>query len=375
MRVFHLQKVTGIGGSERHLLSLLPALRERGIDSVMGVLRQGEYHPFVQELDELGIRTITIAAGGRFNPSLVREIARTIGEVAPDLVHTHLMHADLYGQLAARATRTTGVSSVHSAHRFYSEFPYRTVAQVAGRLASTTIAISYHVANYLAALRIGRRGNIRVIHYGIDADGWRLPAGERESARARQGLSASDIAIGMAARVVPFKGHDFLIEAFARAFDSEPNLRLLIAGDGPLRRSLEGFVGTLPCRDAIRFLGYVPDVRSFMNACDVVAVPSTPGDGEGFGLAAIEAMASARPVVASDTDSLPEIVLNDETGVLVPPQDVASLASALVRLAKDERLRSRLGEAGERRVVEAFTLESMVDKTASAYEEVARERS
>ncbi len=122
----------------------------------------------------------------------------------------------------------------------------------------------------------------------------------------------------------------------------------------------------------MRFLGFVPDIETFLTACDIVAFP-TDGHGEGFGLTALEAMAAARPVVATRFASLPEVVEDGVTGVLVLPRSVESLRAALVELARNPAKRAAMGEAGGRRARESFALERMAAATRAIYDEVRRE--
>src|SRR4051812_49450263 len=119
MRVLHVQRVKGIGGSERHLLSLLPELRTRGIETEMVVLRTGDGDRFVDEMRRLDIDTHPVRGGGHVQPDLVPILVSRIRRFRPDVVHTHLVDADVYGQLAALVTRVPGVSSVHGTPAFY----------------------------------------------------------------------------------------------------------------------------------------------------------------------------------------------------------------------------------------------------------------
>jgi glycosyltransferase involved in cell wall biosynthesis len=368
MRVLHIQKAKGIGGSERHLLSLLPALAEAGVEVRMCVAVAGRARDFTEPLRELGVSLAVLRAGPHINPLLVTALRREIRGFRPDLVHTHLIHADLHGQLAARLAGIVGVSSMHSAHSFYRREPYRSAGRVAGRSARLTIAISEHVRRFIEDLRLSRAGAVRVIPYGIDASRWLASDAERTSAREALGLDAGDIAVGVASRLVPHKGHSFLLRGHARASRRAPMLRLLVAGDGPLRADLEREARGLDGR--IHFLGFVPDIRSFLNACDVLAFPTQPEFGEGFGLAALEAMAASCPVVATTVSSLPEVVSAEETGILVDPGSVDALAAALVRLAEDATLRRAMGQRGRERACDRFSLKAMVERTIAVYEEV-----
>jgi L-malate glycosyltransferase len=368
MRVLHVQKAKGIGGSERHLLSLLPALAKAGLEVRVCIAAAGRAKDFTERLRELDVPLAVLPAGPHINPLLVTALRSEIRRFRPDLVHTHLIHADLHGQLAARLAGVAGVSSVHGTHSFYRREPYRSALRIAGRSARLTIAISEHVRRFIEDLGLSREGAVRVIPYGIDTSGWLASDAERGSARGALGLDAGDVAVGVASRLVPHKGHSFLLRGHAEASRLAPKLRLLVAGDGPLRADLEREARRLEGR--VDFLGFVPDIRSFLNACDILAFPSQPEFGEGFGLAALEAMAASRPVVATQVASLPEVVSAGETGVLVDPASVDELAGALVRLAEDTTLRREMGERGQERACTRFSLEAMVERTIAVYEEL-----
>jgi glycosyltransferase involved in cell wall biosynthesis len=368
MRVLHVQKVKGIGGSERHLLSLLPNLSAAGLDVRMWAATTGAGHRFVEALRGRGVRVVEVAAGAHVNPFLARSLWTEIERFKPELVHTHLVHGDLYGQPVARAARVPAVSSFHGAHGFFAREPIRSAERVAGRFACQTIAISGYVRDFLLRSRLRPPARIRVVPYGVDTSEWNVGTEARDRTRAAIGLSSTDIGVGIASRLVPGKGHDLLLPAFADAHAQIPDLRLLVAGDGPLRGEVEEASARL-AGDAITLLGFVPEIESFMAACDIVVFPTLPSLGEGFGLAALEAMAAGRPVIATRVASLPELVAEGETGLLVSPDDPAPLADALVALATDAAVRARMGEAGRRRAREVFSLDRMVSGTLTVYRE------
>lgn len=370
MKVLHIQKaMPGVGGSERHLLSLLPALAEAGVEVRMCVPVATQSEEFTERLRELGVPHTVIHAGRDLNPRLVAALRREIRDFRPDIVHTHLIHADVHGQLAARLAGVTGVSSIHGAHGFYQREPYRSAARLAGHSAARTIAISEHVGRFAAEMRLCRPGTIRVIPYGIDTSAWLASDAERASARSALGLDPGDVAVGVASRLVPHKGHSFLFDGYARASRRAPKLRLLVAGDGALRAELQREASTLEAD--VEFLGFIPDIRSFLTACDLLAFPTQPEFGEGFGLAALEAMAAACPVIATAVASLPEVVGSDGlAGLLVDPAGVDELADALVMLGEDAELRRGMGERARERASSRFSLEAMVEHTLAVYDEL-----
>jgi glycosyltransferase involved in cell wall biosynthesis len=256
---------------------------------------------------------------------------------------------------------------MHGAHPFFREQPWRTLVRGAQAMTARTIAISDEVARFLRDERLCRPEAIRVVRYGIDASGWPLSDGERGAARARLGLGPDEVAVGIASRLVPGKGHDLAIDALAAAREREPQLRLLVAGDGPERGALERRAESTG--DGVRFLGFVDGIRDFMGACDVFLFPTEPWWGEGFGLAALEAMAVGLPLVATPVGGLPEMIHAGETGFLVPPRDVGRLSEVLVTLANRDDLRRDLGRRARRRVEREFSLALMRDRTLEVYRE------
>lgn len=373
--VLHVQKSAGIGGCERHLLDLLPALRERGTDARFLLLHAPGGERYARALEERGIEVTSLPAGPDVNPALVARIAREVRRGGEHIVHTHLVHADVHGQLAAALTRRPSVSSIHGTHSFYGREPTRSAARMAGHLATRTIAISQFAAQHVRTHRIAAASRLRVVPYGLDVASWAVTAHQRTIGRAHHGIAPNECAVVIASRLIPGKGHRLLIEA-ACAVAHEVGLRVLIAGDGPERTDLETLARTLdPHNGRITFLGFVDDVRGLLAAADAVAFTTQPELSEGFGLAALEAQAAGLPVVATGIASLPEIVVAGETGLLVPPHDVAALRAALVQLAQDQGARLAMGRAGAARARAQYSLERMVDGTLAVYDEVGTRRS
>jgi len=339
----------------------------------MCVLATGSSHLFVKAMEERGVETTTIPAGPHVNPILTWRLVEQMRQQAPDLVHTHLLHADLYGQLAARTVRIPAVSSMHGTHPLYLREPVRSAARMARHLARRTIAISRYTGEFAVGAGLAPRHRVRVVHYGIDATAWRMAPEERVEQRRALDLNPDDIAVGVASRLVPDKGHDVVIEAFASVVKQVPTARLMIAGSGPLRSKLEALaLQALPLGQA-RFLGFQSDMRAFLGACDLVLFPSLPSFGEGFGLAALEAMAAGVPVLASDTGPLPEIVTDGKSGLVLPPGDSGIWADAITTLATDASLRARLGAQAGIRAEERFSVVEMADRTVGVYQEILSE--
>lgn len=370
MKVLHIQRASGVAGSERHLLELLPALRLRGVDAQMCVLLTGNGEEFVDAMRNREVPVHVVNAGGHVAPDLIFRLWRLIRRVRPDLVHTHLIDADLYGQTAARLAGVPAISSVHGTPSGWERGMLRRLCRVVGRLPVRRIAISWHVREFLVANRLTPADRIVVIHYGIDASQWSATNSQRTTGRAALGIDEQTVAVGIASRLIPGKGHSTLFRAARLAGAQLATLEILVAGEGALRAELEHGLSlppTSPTDPPVRFLGFVKDVRAFMHACDIVVFPTEPPLSEGFGLAALEALAVGRPVVASDWSALPEVVSNEDSGLLFPPGSATDLADALVRLASNPSLRHTFGRQAAERARSTFPIDKMVAATLDVY--------
>lgn len=353
--VLHTQKVAGISGSEAHLLQLLPDLRERGWDIRFLMLHEDEpgAWEFADALRARGVPLDGIRLRADVDPIAFGEVAAYLARVRPRILHTHLVHSDVYGQLAGSLARVPlRLSTKHGFNEFregrWFGFADRSVAT----FAHVHIAISQGLAHYLAETEGFDEDAFEVVHYGI------APAGD---AAPYEGGEPRLLCIG---RLIPIKGHLVLFRALAQARARVPGVTLDIAGRGPLEPALKSYARELGVEDAVRFLGFVSPVQRAIEESAIVVVPSL---GEGFGMVALEAMERARPVIASAVGGLPEIVADGETGLVVPPSDAESLADAIVALAGDLPRAAAMGAAGRERALTEFTPERCVESVEALY--------
>jgi glycosyltransferase involved in cell wall biosynthesis len=183
----------------------------------------------------------------------------------------------------------------------------------------------------------------------------------------RAGDAPTIVAIGRLSRE---KGHAVLLRAMLAVARSCPGARLVLAGQGEQRSALEAQAAAAGISPIVEFLGFVPDVRPVLAAADVFAMPSL---SEGLGVAALEAMAMAKPVVATNVGGLPESVAGGETGLIVPAGDADALAEALVALLSDRERARVMGEAGRQRALTTFDRGPIVDRIIALYQEVLSE--
>jgi glycosyltransferase involved in cell wall biosynthesis len=355
--VLHLQKVAGISGSEAHLLSLLPRLRDRGWDVRMLMLHENEpgAWDFARALRARGVPLDAIPLRADVDPIAFLRLVAYLVRLRPEILHTHLVHADAYGLLAGTAARVPVRFSTKHGFNEFREAPYFGVADRAfASLAHVHIAISRGLARYLEDVEGFDGESFEIVHYGIDPNG---------APSAYDDVVPRLLCVG---RLIPIKGHIVLLRAFAEARRTLPDLRLDIAGRGPLEPALRALARELDIADAITFLGHVSPVQAAIERAAVVVVPSM---GEGFGMVALEAMERARPVIAAEIGGLGELVRDGETGLLVPAGEAEPLRDAIVRLAGDLPFAQRLGEAGRRRALSRFLQTTCTERTELLYED------
>jgi glycosyltransferase involved in cell wall biosynthesis len=208
---------------------------------------------------------------------------------------------------------------------------------------------------------------IEVIHYGLPFAG-DIPS-PKKSLLDELSLPADARLIGSLCRLVPQKGLHLALDAMAMLIHKNPDLHYIIAGDGPLRAELTQQAERLNISERVHFLGWRSDVQSLMVQIQIFVAPSL---WEGFGLVFLEAMSAARPVVASNISAIPEIVADGETGLLVPPNDAASLAKAIQSLLDDPSRAEKMGTAGRNRLQTHFNEQRMIDQTAVLYRRVVK---
>lgn len=304
--------------------------------------------PFVEYAQARGLRSVNWRTYGKIDPVSVLRLAKLIRTRNIDVIHTHLSTASLLGAFAARLARVRSVAHVHGMNH-----------AACFRYSGSVIAVSEAVKRFLCDQGLPET-RVHVVHNGVDLERFApIPVNE---AKKRQGWEEDQFVFGVFGRLSDEKGQSTAVEALFLLRQQGANSRLLIVGAGRDRDDLEKSAKALGVAESVTFAGFVQDVAPLMQSCDAVVVPSFR---EGFGLAAVEAMALERPVVASDVGGLPEIVMPGETGMLFSPGDPSALAQALSNLAADARQTAAMGIRGRALVEERFDQEKQFGKVAA----------
>ena len=370
-RVVHVITSLAVGGAQRHLLQLLTDPAD-GLQQDVIYFRDHDLRDAAERLAG-GVRHIPMAE--RWGWVWVPRLAGAIDAGDYDVVHTHLLRADMYGAVAAHMARAPAlVATKHNLEERLERPAWRWLHRRTARMPDITIGISEAVRQWAVTTGGAAASRTRVVHYGIDAG--RFAGLDRAAAREALGLDLTAPVVLCPARLDPQKNHGLLLRAFEVVRRDVPDAVLLVAGGPQLgseiyERDLRVLAELIGIGDGVRWLGVRGDIEQLIAACDVVAMAS---EWEGFGLALLEAMAAERPVVATAVGGVPEVVADGQTGVLVEAGNTTAFAQTLVRLLRDEAERERLGATGGRRAREVFTLDRMRAATVALYDDVLQGR-
>lgn len=366
MKVIHLISGGDTGGAKTHVHSLLQNL-SRGMDITLVCFRDG---PFAREAAELGIET-RVCSGGFF--SALREVRRMIAEEGFELVHTHGSRANLAGAILRSTCGRPVVSTIHSDYRLdYMGRPlaaatYGVLNVLALRRIKYHVGVSDAMRDLLISRRFPRETTF-AIYNGLDFS--REPKRhDRAAFCARVGadVAPGDIVVGAAARLDPVKDLATLVRGFAAAREGHPELKLIIAGEGPERPALEALAEELGVRGAVTLAGWLDDMEEFYSALDINSLSSL---SETFPYALTEGAAYRLPTVASAVGGIPRLIEDGKTGFLFAPGDWEKLGARLAQLASDPGLRERLGAAVHERAAREFSVEATCREQRAVYEEI-----
>lgn len=369
LRVLLFTDADVFAGTERHMLDLARGLRDCGVAARIACPSPAALET---EAARAGLPVLTIQKRGLLDRAAARTLARLLRAGEIDIVHAHNGRTALAAAAAvALAGRGQLVTTQHflepnhatlgGGKAILSGLAHRWVA----RRTSRVVAISEATRRAALARRDVPDGKITVVPNGISPPDAALldPA---PVVRRSLGVDATAPLVVCAARLEREKDIASLVDAMGRVTAALPAARCVIAGDGSQRAALEARIQAQGLRGAVRLLGFRPDALSLIAAADVFALPSL---AEPFGLAILEAMALARPVVATAAGGPLEIVVDGETGLLVPPAAPDALAAALESLLRDPAACRRLGRNGWSRYRERFTADRMAQATLAVYRE------
>jgi glycosyltransferase involved in cell wall biosynthesis len=369
-RVMHVLGEKVRGGIEEHALSIVISLRSHGFEPHLAAPR-----PLLEQMsDDLRsaqILTLPIENASVLDLKSVAQFRNYLIERDIDIVHSHTFRASMFASPLARIARVPATVETYHLPEVWRQRRWLKgsfwIDRQIGRFVDQYVAVSRSAENYL----VDRKGiapqRIRLIHNGRDLTRFR-PSSDRERAEARAalGVDAQQVVV-MLGRLEEQKGHTFLIDAISRLASRRPSLVALFAGSGELETDLLLQRDRAALRERIKFLGAVREPEKVLAAADVVVLPSL---FEGLPLAAIEALACGRPMIATNIGGSREVVIHERTGLLVPPRDPEALARAIERILSDAGFAAQLAEGGRAYVESHFDVRTQIENTIRLYKEL-----
>jgi glycosyltransferase involved in cell wall biosynthesis len=368
LRVCQLITTLGIGGAERGLYELVTRMDRQRFEVEVFALRDG---PMSAKLAAAGIAVTVLGVRGKWDIMKLPRLTKLIRDGRFDLLHTHLFHADLAGRPAAKAAGVPHlVHTVWTAEGRFRPWQFA-YARLLKQSCNRVICVSQSVRDHHAGKSKLPDDAYIVIPWGVDVEKFRRDEASRQRLRSAWQLADDDVLLAFVGRLEFYKGVKTLLAALGQLASAGRGVRAVIAGDGPQRRVVEEFIAHGPGGGLVRMLGMVSDVPAVLSAADVYVMPSL---WEGWPLALGEAMSASLPAIGSDSPGIRDLIVPEQTGLLVERQNAGALASAIGLLVADGPMRARLGAAGRRRIVDQFTIEQTVAAHERLYDEVAGHR-
>jgi glycosyltransferase involved in cell wall biosynthesis len=362
--ILHLSSTSGPGGAEMIVSRLAGVLNPSRFRSVVCLYRPGWLK---ERCERQGIETHVLEIGGMFDFGWVRKACRLVRREGISLIHAHEFTGNTYGSLVAKLVGVPLVATVHG-KSYYSEQCKRRLAYRAVSRVATMVAVSEDLKRFITRTVGMPAKRIRVIYNGQEILPQIRPE-EKARLRAEFGLEEIDSVVGVVGSLYPVKGHEYLLAAVPQVLNAHPRTKFLIVGRGDLEASLKEAVKRAGLERQVRFLGFREDISALLSLMDIFVLPSL---SEGLSIALLEAMAAGKPVIATNVGGNPELVVDGETGYSVPPSDADALEAKLRLLLADKCRAKKLGENGQKRVQQKFSLQAMADNYQQLYEDCLR---
>jgi glycosyltransferase involved in cell wall biosynthesis len=391
VKVLHIITRLDAGGSAQNtLLTCLGLNKERyevilahglSLESHMTDWEKSSVGKGLKEAEDQGVKVIPV-------PSLVRRMDPVqdlraficlwmlLIRERPAIVHTHTSKAGLLGRWAAKLAGVPIVVHTPHGHVFYGHFGplvsrfFLALEKIASPLTDRLVALTEGERNDYIELSVCKADRVLTIHSGVDIDRYRTAQVDVKKKMRSLGLSPNGLVVGTVGWLLPIKGPMVLLKAMAGVWQTHPEIRLFYVGKGELEAGLKAEALRMGQSDRVSFLGWREDIPEIMKILDIFVLPSL---NEGMGRVLAEAMAAGKPVVASNTGGIPDLVKHGLNGFLVEPGDVNGFCLAIQKLSNDEKMRDEMGKQG-RTVAQDFGVEKMVGKIDALYRSVYPKR-
>lgn len=365
--ILYLSTSSGPGGAERVISNLASSLDPDRYRPILCLFRPG----WIQERSEnRGVRTYIIPTHGMTDWRWALRIRQLLREEKVNLIHAHEFDANVQGTFAATIAGIPLIATVHGKNYFWERLRRRLAYRWVSRR-TTMVTVSQNLKDFVIEKVGVSPDRLKVVYNGVEA----LPhcdEADVTECRRELGLPESDRVVGVVGNLYPVKGHQYLIDGIPSILNKCPNTSFIFAGRGQLEAELKEQVNRLGLDKRVHFLGLRQDIPRILALLDIFVLPSL---SEGLSMAILEAMIAGKPVIATQVGGNPELVVDGETGFLVPPRDSQALASKIATLLTNRQQAIQFAERGKRRAEGQFSLGTMVKTYQTLYDERLRSTS
>jgi|GEM_PF-1491884 len=362
--LFVLNNSVNYGGAERYVSNLSNALARKG-DKVVVVSCTG---PILKHLDSGIIHKKIDPSEG--NKQDVMKIAQVI-EDACKKYKINLIHCNSLTDFRASSIvkKITGIPLIHTAHLTEEGPEFPIIGAEFNKGVDKVIAVSNFINNHLQQTGL-LESKIELIYHGVNSNEWngRIP---NKSLKYSLGIKEGERVVMCVARLYPIKGIHHVIEAVPIILEKGNNIKVVFVGDGAYRQEYKKLAEDIGVKNKVLFLGARDNIEELLSIADVFCLSST---NEALSFAILEAMAEGVPVVATKVGGIPEVVVNQVTGLLIPPGNIQGLANSINHLLEDKSMSKKLGANAKKRIEEHFRFDRMLGQTFATYERVLEEQ-
>ena len=349
-----------IGGTEQQILELVRRVDRARFEPMVCCFRHGRK---AEEIEALGVPVFRISKSHKLDAGIILKIAKLLREQRIDILQTYLWTANAWGRVAARIAGTPVVVASERNVDIWEQSYKRMIGRTLAHSTDKIIANSEAVRDYL----LDRGGldpeKVVRIYNGVNFERFEKPFDPMERRR-ELGLPEGALLAGVVARVEPAKDHDTLLHAMASVRDQTAHLHLAVVGDGRQTERLTALANQLGLGDRVHFTGFRTDAAEWIRTFDFSVLSSVK---EGLSNTVIESMAAGKPVIATAVGGNPEVIVEGETGFLLPTREPELFGAAIARMVADPARMRELGDASKMRVESLFSVEKMVDNTSNLY--------
>ncbi len=364
LKIVHLVTSLEVGGAQHNMLLGLPNLDPTRYKHVLVSIM--DRMQMKQQFQQAGIEVHSLGLRKKTDITAAWRLRSLLKNIHPDILHTYLIHGNVLGRIVGRIA---GVPTIIG-----SELTIGQAGRI-GRFATKltnpltdAVEVNSETGGKSVAADLGvPESKIEVVLPGLDLDAFGS-TDQRSQTRNEIGVEDNEHLVLYVGRLRTVKGVEYGIRAFAKALEQHPNMKLALAGEGDQRKELESLSTELGIENNVKFLGVRIDLPNVLSACDSVIMPSL---AEGFPRVAIEVMASSKPIIATRVGGTPEAIIHNQTGILVPSKDIEAMADAIVNIANNSELATRLGDAARERTEQHYSASKYVARLDEMYSRLA----